>query len=144
MNYILFRQISILSLFFGAVASIFTLIPYLGTLAFIFLICFISPIVIWILYKYNCISINSTKDGIVIGGISGFISYLGFSLVFIPISLILIKLFGYSVNYGVELMLKNAGFFILTVTSIFMGVVSATVNAFTGFLSFYLIEWLKK
>ncbi|MBO6257697.1 hypothetical protein J6N69_06640 [bacterium] len=140
-DYILLRQISVLSAFFGAIAGIITIIPFIGTYSFIFLLCFIAPVVIWLLYKYNCISINSIKDGIIIGAISGFVAYLAFSVIYIPISIILLKLLKFAANQGIGLMLNNAGFFILTVTSIFLGVVGATINAFTGFITFYVIEF---
>ena len=76
------------------------------------------------------------------GAIAGFVSYLGFSVVYVPISVILMKFFHIAANYGVGLMLGNASFFILVVISVFMGVLSATVNAFTGFLTFYVLEFL--
>lgn len=136
----LFRQISVLSLFFGALLGLVTLIPFIGTISMIFLICFLAPLVIWILIKYGCLSLSSIKESIIVGAIAGFISYLGFSIIYVPISVILMKLFNISANYGIGIMLSNAGFFILTVLSIFMGVLSATVNAFTGFLTFYVIE----
>ena len=142
-DYILLKQISVLSAFFGAVIGFITLIPYVGTLSFIFLICFIAPLVIWLLIKYNCMSMNSIKDGIITGAIAGFVAYMAFSAVYIPISVVLIKLLHFSANYGIGIMLNNAGFFILTVVSLFLGVVGATVNAFTGFLSFYVIDFLK-
>lgn len=143
-NYILLRQISVLSIFFGALLGAVTLIPYVGTLSFIFLICFISPIVIWLLIKYNCLSLSSIKDSVIVGAISGFVSYLGFSIIYVPISVILMKLFHIAANYGVGLMLENANFFILVVISLFMGVLSATVNAFTGFLTFYILELISE
>lgn len=139
-NYVLFRQIAILSAFFGAVLGVVTLIPIVGVVSFIFLICFIAPLVIWFLVKYNCLSLESIKDSIVTGAISGFVSYLGFSIVFVPISVVLMKFFHLAANYGVGLMVGNASIFILIVISLFMGVLSATVNAFTGFLTFYVIE----
>ncbi len=141
-NYILLRQISILSIFFGILLGIVTLIPYAGAISFIFLICFIAPLVIWILVKYGCLSLSSIKDSIIVGAIAGFVSYLGFSVVYVPISVILMKFFHIAANYGVGLMLGNASFFILVVISVFMGVLSATVNAFTGFLTFYVLEFL--
>ena len=143
MNPILFRQISILSLFFGALAGIITLIPIIGTYSFIFLVCFMAPLVIWLLIKHNCLTLESIQDSIIIGAIAGFVAYLGFSIIFIPISVILIKIFHIAANYGVGLMLNNSGFFILTVVSIFMGVIGATLNAFTGFLTFYVMEIFK-
>ena len=141
-NYVLLRQISILSVLFGAVLGAVTLIPYLGVVSIVFLLCFISPIVIWLLTKYDCLSYLSTKDSIIIGAISGFVSYLGFSIIYVPISVILMKFFHIAANYGVGLMLEHASFFILVVISLFMGVLSATVNAFTGFLTFYVMDFL--
>ena len=139
-NYVLLRQISVLSIFFGALLGAITLIPYVGTLSFIFLICFISPIVSWILVKYNCLSLSSIKDSVIVGALAGFVSYMGFSIIYVPISVILMKFFHIAANYGVGLMLENANFFILVVISLFLGVLSATVNAFTGFLTFYVID----
>ena len=54
----------------------------------------------------------------------------------------LMKYFHIAANYGVGLMLGNASFFILVVISLFMGVLSATINAFTGFLTFYVLDFL--
>lgn len=141
-DFILFRQISVLSLFFGALLGLVTLIPFIGTLSMVFLICFVAPLVIWLLIKYGCLSLSSIKESIIVGAIAGFVSYLGFSTVYIPISVILMKFFNIAANYGIGIMLSNAGFFILTVLSIFMGVLSATVNAFTGFLTFYILEFI--
>lgn len=139
---ILLRQISILSVFFGVILAFVTLIPYVGTLSLIFLLCFIAPLVIWLLVKYNCLSLNSIQDGIIVGAIAGFVAFLGFSVVYVPISVILMKFFHIAANYGVGLMLRDAPFFILVVISVFMGVVSATINAFTGFLTFYVLEYI--
>lgn len=141
-DYILLRQISILSVFFGALLGVITLIPFIGTFSFIFLICFIAPLVIWILIKYECLSLTSIKDSIITGALSGFISYMGFSIIFIPASILLMKFFHIAANYGIGLMLNDANAFILIVLSVFMGVLSATVNAFTGFLTFYVIEFI--
>ncbi len=141
-NFILLKQIAILSAFFGAVLGTLTLIPYLGVISFVFLICFISPLVIWILVKYNCLSLSSIKDSVITGAISGFVAYMGFSIIYVPISVILMKLFHISANIGVGYMLGNASFFLLLVLSLFMGVLGATVNAFTGFLTFYVLDFI--
>ena len=141
-NFILLKQIAILSAFFGAVLGALTLIPYLGVISFVFLICFISPLVIWILVKYNCLSLSSIKDSVITGAISGFVAYMGFSIIYVTISVILMKLFHISANIGVGYMLGNASFFLLLVLSLFMGVLGATVNAFTGFLTFYVLDFI--
>ena len=140
MNVILFKQISILSLFLGGVIGLLTLVPYVGTYGLIFLLCFIAPLVIWILIKYNCLSLSSVKDSIIVGAIAGFVAYIGFSIIYLPVSVILIRFFNYSANQGVGLMISHANLFILSVVSVFMGVVGATINSFTGFMTFYVME----
>ena len=139
-NYILLRQITILSIFFGLLLGLVTLIPYAGAISFIFLLCFVAPLVIWILIKYGCISLSSVKDSVIVGAIAGFVSYMGFSIIYVPISVLLMKFFQIAANYGVGLMLQNANLFILIVISLFLGVLGATINAFTGFLTFYVID----
>ena len=141
-NYILLRQIAILSIFFGLLLGVVTLIPYAGAISFVFLLCFVAPLVIWILVKYGCLSLSSIKDSVIAGALAGFISYLGFSIVYVPVSVILMKFFHLAANYGVGLMLGNAIFFIFVLISVFMGVLSATINAFTGFLTFYVLDFM--
>jgi len=141
-NFILLKQIAILSIFFGAILGAVTLIPYLGIISFIFLISLIAPLVIWLLVKYNCLSLSSIKDSVIVGAIAGFIAYMGFSIIYVPISVILMKLFHISANIGIGYMLGNANFFLLFIISTFMGVLGATVNAFTGFLTFYVLDFI--
>ena len=90
--------------------------------------------------KYGCISLSSVKDSVIVGAIAGFVSYMGFSIIYVPISVLLMKFFQIAANYGVGLMLQNANLFILIVISLFLGVLGATINAFTGFLTFYVID----
>ena len=141
-NFILLKQIAILSAFFGAVLGAIKLIPYLGVISFVFLISLIAPLVIWLLVKYNCLSLLSTKDSVIVGAIAGFVAYLGFSIIYVPISVLLMKVFHLAANVGVGFMLGNATFFLLVVISLFMGVLGATINAFTGFLTFYVLDFI--
>lgn len=141
-NFILLKQIAILSIFFGAILGAVTLIPYLGIISFIFLISLIAPLVIWLLVKYNCLSLSSIKDSVIVGAIAGFVAYMGFSIIYVPISVILMKLFHISANIGIGYMLGNANFFLLFIISTFMGVLGATVNAFTVFLTFYVLDFI--
>ena len=142
MNYTLLRQISILSIFFGAICGIITLIPFINVISLTFLICFISPLVITILIKYNCLSLNSIKESITYGAITGFISFLAFCIVYIPISFLLMKFFNISANYGVGIILLNANLFILITISVFLAILGATINSFSGFLTFYVIDFI--
>ena len=142
-NWVLIRQISILSAFFGAVSGIFTIIPYVNVVSFLFVLCFIAPVVIWLLIKYNCITLDSVQKGIVTGAFSGFVSFMAFSIIYIPISYILVRYFSFSANYGIGLILKHSNLFLLITVAVFMSTLSATVNAFSGFLTYCVIDLIK-
>ena len=143
MNTNLLKQISLLSLFLGAALGVITLIPFIGELAFWILMCAASPIVILFMMKMEMIDIQTVKESVVIGSIIGFISFIGFSIFYMPISVLLIKLFNYSTNYGVSLALSQASFGLIVVMVLFISVLSATVNAFSGFLTYYGIDLYK-
>ena len=142
-NWILLKQITILSAFFGAIGGVISIIPYIGVLSFVFSIMFMAPFVIWLLVKYNCMNLDTMQEGIITGALSGFISFLVFSLLYIPISVILIKLFSFSANYGIKLILTNSNLFLLIIVSGFFAILSATLNAFSGFFTFCVYDFLR-
>ena len=143
MNTNILKQISLLSLFLGGALGVITLIPFIGELAFWVLMCAASPIVILFMMKMEMIDIQTVKESVIIGSIIGFVSFIGFSIFYMPISVLLIKLFHYSTNYGVSLALSQASFGLIAVMVLFIGVLSATVNAFSGFLTYYGIDLYK-
>ncbi len=140
MNMSLLKLISILSCFIGFVCGILSVLPYIGSLAFLILLCFSSVIVIMFLMRTGVLRLESVPESITIGGIVGFISFLAFSLVYMPLIILLVRVFHYSSNYGVAIFLGHANVFIITVCAIFLGILSATVNAFSGFLIYYITE----
>ena len=143
MNTNILKQISLLSLFLGAALGVITLIPFIGELAFWVLMCAASPIVILFMMRMEMINIQTVKESVVIGSIIGFVSFIGFSIFYMPISVLLIKIFNYSTNYGVSLALSQASFGLIIVMVLFISVLSATVNAFSGFLTYYGIDLYK-
>ena len=60
-----------------------------------------------------------------------------------PLIIALAKLLQIYPNYGVSMALSNASFGLITVLVIFMGVLSATINAFSGFLTYYGIDFFQ-
>ena len=86
---------------------------------------------------------NEVKESVVVGALIGAISYIAFSIIYIPIVIILMKFFGLYTNYGVSLILSSASFWILVVLTVFMAVLSATVNAFSAFLTYYINDIIK-
>lgn len=143
MNKKILKLTSILSIFLGAILGIITLIPFIGNLAFWLLMCFASTVIIIFMTKFEILEIKTVQESAVLGAIIGFISFLGFSIFYIPSIMLLSKVFGISSNYGVSMALNNASFGIIIAIVIFMGVLSATINAFSGFLTFYGIDFYK-
>ena len=139
----LLKVILLMSTLLGLVLGLISPIPYIGGLAFFVLLCFSAPIVLGMLLNIGVLKIDNISESAVFGGIVGFVSYLAFSVVYMPIVLILYKVFNYYVNYGVTLALSNANLFIIVTVSIFMGILSASINAFSGFLTYYLAEVFK-
>ena len=140
MNKIILKQAGIISFLTGIILGVITLIPVLGGIAFGILMCFISTVVILFMIKLEILKLNSVQESSVLGAIIGFIAFCGFSTSYVPFIIALAKLFQIYPNYGISMALSNASFGIILMLTIFMGILCATVNAFSGFLTFYGID----
>ncbi|MCI1273720.1 MAG: hypothetical protein LKG27_04720 [Clostridiaceae bacterium] len=143
MNIIVLRQLAILSLLLGGVLGIITLIPFLGTLSFIILMFCAAAIIMWFMLKVELLDISSNKESIVTGAIIGFISFIGFSIIYLPLVAILGRIFHLYMQYGISLFLGVGSFGVILMLVIFMAILCATTNAFGGFLTYYGMEFLK-
>lgn len=139
----LLKLILLISVFIGILGGILTVVPYIGEPAFWILLCLASVIVMAFLLKTKIMELFTVQESVTIGALIGFVSFMAFCVVYVPEIVILAKFFKYSSNYGVSLMLQTANFGIIFILSVFMAILSATINAFTGFLTFYVNEFLK-
>ena len=143
MNKLLFQQITFFSSVLGGLLALITLLPFIGQIGFFILMCFASVVVILLMMKLELIEFYEVKESVVVGALIGAISYIAFSIIYVPIVIILMKFFGLYTNYGVSLILSSASFWILVVLTVFMAVLSATVNAFSAFLTYYINDIIK-
>lgn len=143
MNKNILKQVSVLSIFLGAALGVITIVPYIGEIAFWSLMCLSSTAVILFMTKLDMLKITTVQESVVLGAIIGFISFIGFSIFYIPIIIVLAKFFRYYPNYGVSMALNNASVGLIIILVIFMGVLAATINAFSGFLTFYGIDFFQ-
>ena len=93
--------------------------------------------------KLEMLSVKSVQESAVLGAIIGFISFIGFSVLYIPLIIALAKFFQIYPNYGVSMALSNASFGLIIVLVIFMAVLCATINAFSGFLTYYGMDFFR-
>lgn len=138
----LLKLILLISAFLGVLFGVLTAIPYIGAIAFWLLLCFAAVIETGFLSWLHLLKLYTVKESIVLSGIIGFVSFMVFCLVYIPIIIILNKVFNYSDNYLLAIMLGNANFFIILIFSVFMAILSATINAFSGCIMFYVKEFI--
>ncbi len=139
----LLKLILLISAFIGGLGAVLTFIPFVGQVAFWILLCFASVIVMVFLMRTGILELYTVQESVTIGAIVGFVSFMVFCIIYVPVVIILLKFFNYYSNYGVAVMLKAASFWIIFILSVFMAILSATINAFTGFLTFYVSEFMK-
>ncbi len=142
MNIKLLKQISILSLILGAVLGLITLIPYLGIFSFLICTFIAGSIVLWYLQKLEFVGQLDTKSWSIYGAISGFVSFIGFSISFVPLATILGIIFKTSYYLGISIMFKM-GFFILLLMIVFVALISALLNGFGAMSTSYILELYK-
>lgn len=140
MNLTLLKQIGVLSAVLGAILGVITLIPFIGSIAFIALMCLASAIIIILMVKYDVLEMLSVKEGLTLGAIIGFISFIAFAVVYLPCVAILGKVFKLYSFYGISLIMSVGSLGVIIMLTIFVAVLSAVINAFTAFLTFYGID----
>lgn len=145
MNPLLIKQIAILSAILGGILGGLTLIPFVQNFSFMTLILLVAAIVIVYMKKNDLIGIIDVKEGALLGGIAGFVSFLAFSVVFMPLVMLLGWLLSLlKVNYntfGISIFIQT-GPFVLIMLVVFLGLLSALMNAFTGLVTAYVYEFL--
>ena len=141
MNLLLLKQLSILSAFAGAILGFITIIPYVSFISFMLLILCLSAFVLAYLKQNELIGIISVREGCIFGAVIGFVSFLAFAVVFTPISMLLGWLIPSYTQGFMRFFLGSFGSFIVMIfLIIFMGGISALLNAFSGLVTAYVYE----
>jgi len=142
MNPQILKQTTILSAILGGILGVLTLIPFVRNFSFLLLILCISAVIIVYMKKNDLIGIIDVKEGAIMGAIIGFVSFIAFSIVFIPLVALVGLIFKGYYTYGITYMLRVSGFFVLIMLVVFMGLLSALMNAFAGLVTAYVYEVL--
>lgn len=141
MNLLLLKQISILSLFAGAILGLITVIPYVSLFSFLILVLFLSAFIIAYLKQNDLIGIISIREGCIFGAVIGFVSFIAFSITYTPISMLLGWIFPVYSQGFLRFFLTNFGsFIVLILLMILMGGISALFNGFTGLVTAWVYE----
>jgi hypothetical protein len=141
MNLLLLKQLSILSAFAVAILGFITIIPYVSMLSFLILILCLSAFVLVYLKQNDLIGIISIREGCIFGAVIGFISFLAFSIIYTPISMLLGWLIpAYTQGFLRFFMTSFGSFVVMVLLVILMAGISALFNGFTGLITAYIYE----
>lgn len=142
MNPIIVKQTAILSAILGGIIGILTLIPFVRNFSFMLLILCISAVIIIYMKRNDLIGIIDVKEGAILGAIIGFVSFIAFSIVFVPLVALVGLIFKGYYTFGITYMLRISGFFVLVMLIVFLGILSALMNSFSGLVTAYVYEIL--
>ena len=145
MNFLILKQLAILSAFAGVILGFITVIPYISAISFFTLILFLSAIILVYLKQNDLIADFSLKEGGIYGALIGFVSFIAFSIIFSPISMLLGWLIPSYTQGFMKFFVTSFGSFVLMIFFIlFTAGLSALFNAFSGLVTAYVYELLGK
>lgn len=141
MNLLLLKQLAILSAFAGAILGFITVIPYLSMLSFLILILCLSAFVLAYLKQNDFIGIISVREGCIFGAVIGFVSFIAFSIIYTPISMLLGWLIpAYTQGFLRFFMTSFGSFVVMILLMILMAGISALFNGFAGLVTAWVYE----
>jgi len=137
------KSVVILSALAGFGAGFLILIPFLAPLAAITLFLAMGAGIIVFLKKKDLVGFLTVQDGCLMGGIAGAVSLVAASVVYLPIWYIINLLFSkHYHNFGLGNPFTD--FAIILMFVIFVALLSAVFNAFSGMVAAYIYEKIEE
>ena len=142
-NKLLIKQMATLSGVLGLILGVLTIIPFICNFSFFALIVLAAPIILFYMKKLDMIGILDVKQGAIYGAIVGFISFLAFSVSFVPLATVVGLLYKGSFYLGVSLLVRS-GFFVIVMMVFFVAILAALMNAFSGLVTIYIYNQIEQ
>lgn len=143
MNKFIIKNIIILSLIIGLILGVLAPIPVVGMIMLIAVLLLSAPLVLIYLIMDGKLELTSPKDSIITGALIGFMSNISFSTAFSIVMVLLSKMAHYTPNFFLTAMIVNSPIWLTVTFIIFLGVLCATTNSFTGFATYYIINFIR-
>jgi len=128
------KKLIIASIISGLILSLLALIPFVVKIAVLILITCVSVFVIIYLQRQGLLQTFNAKDSMTLGAVIGFVSFIAFSAVYIPLVYLISLKFSITYLGGFVLMLKLSNFLLMSMFVLFASTVSVIFNAFFAFL----------
>jgi hypothetical protein len=143
MDKILVKNIIFASLILGLILGALAPIPYVGTVMLVIALVFSSPLIMLYFIMDGKYDLTTVTDSIINGAIIGFCVNVTFSFVYATIMYLLFVISHYSSNFFLSTMITKSPAWLILTFIIFIGVLCATTNAFSGFATHYVIELIR-
>ena len=142
-NELLLKQVAILSAIAGGALGVLTIFPYINIFSVsILVICLAAGILVY-MKRENLIGIFDMKEGAILGGVIGFVSFIAAAVVYTPIDIILGLIPIFTAHFIMRFFFNSFGSIIVLIMLIFfIALLSALMNAFAGLATSYVYELL--
>ena len=142
-NELLLKQVAILSAIAGGALGVLTIFPYINIFSVsILVICLAAGILVY-MKRENLIGIFDMKEGAILGGVIGFVSFIAAAVVYTPIDIILGLIPIFKAHFIMRIFFNSFGSIIVLIMLIFfIALLSALMNAFAGLATSYVYELL--
>ena len=131
----LLKILAISSFITGGILGVLALIPRLIGFVFLIEMFLVSPFIIVYIHKLKLVANLELQKYLSIGAISGFIGFIGFSLIYFPIACIIHLIFKVESYIWIKAMFSNISFLIQIV--LFTALLSGLVNMFSSFITYH-------
>jgi len=138
------KDIMILSLIIGVFLGVLANVPYIGIFGLFSMLFLSAPIVILYLVMAGKMDLVGVKDSIIDGGLCGFVSNITFSIAYCLTNVMLFLFFHYTSNSILSSMITQAPVWLIVVCVLFIGVLTATTNAFSAMGVYYIINLIRE
>ena len=143
MNKLLMKRMTLLSVILGLAAGVITVIPFISSVAFLVLMVFAAVIILIYMKKKNFVGYIEPKEGSIYGAIIGFVSFIAFCVSFLPLASIIGLMYKGSFYLGISLIVRS-GIFVIILTVLFVAMLSALINAFSGLVTAYIYSQIEQ
>jgi len=132
-----------LSLILGAILGILVFVPYINIAILLITLLMSAPAVMVYMIMDGKLELESVTHSLVVGAISGFSVNITFSAMFSILTVASALWFNYNPNVFLTAMITQSPLWLLVTFIVFIGVLFATTNAFSGVVVYYLINLIR-
>lgn len=134
---------AMITLLLGLGLGIIAPVPYIGFLSFIAVLFLSAPGILLYLIMAGVYDFSTIKNCVIFSALIGFVANFSFGISYSLLTFILFKIFKYSNNVILSSMISNSPLWLLIVVILFLGVLSATLNAFSGIATYFIINYVR-